>query len=249
MNQQQKEDSVLFSLRSLMTIEDDRVRQEDEVRHGVAAAALQQVEDARRAEVTAREQAAAVERALREGEAQASRERDEAALRIRLEAESRQHEREMALQMEHEQKLALIAAQHRAGMHPGAVGAGVFAMLAVLVTAGFFGMVQPQQEAIRAETRRAEGARRDSDERRVVAERAADDARRHAAEADAERQRAAAASLQTTQEAARVSALANGLRTVVGASRVRTHHATTRTATGRDEEIIGAIGDELPGGE
>ena len=174
--QQQKEDSVMFSLRSLMSIEDDRVRQEEEGRRQAEEAAVSRVEEERRREVAERQQRAqseeaarvADERARREAEAQAAREREEAALRIRLEAESKLRERELSLRMEQEQKLALIASQRRTGMHPGAVAVGVLALVGALGAGAFFGVVKPQQEASAEETRRAESARRDSDERRMV---------------------------------------------------------------------------------
>lgn len=253
--QQQKEDSVLFSLRSLMSIEDDRVRQEDEVRRRAEAEAVLRVEEERRREVAERQQRAraeeasraAEERARREAEAHSAREREEAALRIRLEAESRLRERELSLRMEQEQKLALIASQRRTGASPGAVALGVLALAGALGAGAFFGVVKPQQEASAAETRRAELARRDSDERRVVAERATDDARRRAAEADADRQRSEAA-LRVRQDADR-AALTSGPRGVAGASRPRANRATPRTAANREPELIGTIGDELPGGE
>ena len=255
MSQQQKEDSVLFSLRSLMSIEDERVRREDEARRRSDEASRTAALDARRrfeaerlrtAEVAEAARAEA-ERAERAAEAQAARAREESALRIRLESESRLRERELTLRMEQEQKLALIAAQQRRGAHPGAVAAAVLALVGALGAGAFYGLVRPQQEASAAETQRAERGRRDADERRVVAERAADDARRHAAEAEADRQRQAAVALLARQEAER--AATSGPRPVTGPSRVRSNRAAATTTSGRETEIIGAIGDELPGGE
>jgi colicin import membrane protein len=250
MSQQQKEDSVLFSLRSLMTIEDERVRQEDEAQRRAELAARQEVEATRQRELEARAQQARVAdearvaeaRARREAEARAERERDEAALRLRLESESRLRERELGLRMEHEQKLALIASQRRSGVHPAAAAAGVFALLGALGLGAFFGVVRPQREASVAETLRAEQGRRDADERRVVAERAADEARARAAEAEAGRQRQAATLLATQESAARAA------RPVTVASRPRTNHATPRPRATGEPEIIGALDDELPGG-
>ena len=166
MSQQQKEDSVLFSLRSLMSIEDERVRREDEARRRSDEASRTAALDARRrfeaerlrtAEVAEAARAEA-ERAERAAEAQAARAREESALRIRLESESRLRERELTLRMEQEQKLALIAAQQRRGAHPGAVAAAVLALVGALGAGAFYGLVRPQQEASAAETQRAERA-------------------------------------------------------------------------------------------
>jgi hypothetical protein len=177
-----------------------------------------------------------------------ARERDEAALRIRLEAEARLRERELSLRMEQEQKLATIASQRRAGLHPGAVALGVFGLVAALGAGAFFGVVRPQQEASAAEMRQAEQGRRDADERRVVAERAADDARRRAAEAEADRQRQAAATLLARQEAER-AALVSGPRAVAGTSRPRVNRPTTTRVRPADTDIIGTIDTELPSGD
>ena len=65
MSQQQKEDSVMFSLRSLMSIEDDRVRQEEEGRRQAEEAAVSRLEEERRREVAERQQRAQSEEAAR----------------------------------------------------------------------------------------------------------------------------------------------------------------------------------------
>jgi colicin import membrane protein len=257
MNQQsqQKEDSVLFSLRSLMAIEDDRLRQEDDARQQAAAMERARADEARRreeseaaaqrrAEVDAR---AADERQRREAEAQAAREREESALRIRLEAESRRQERELALRLEQEQRLATIAAQQqRRGVHPGALGLGALALAAAMGAGTFFGVVKPMREAAAAATQRAELARRDADERRVLAERSVVDARRQVAEAEAARRRATADAQLAAQNAARVTP-PSAVRPVVGASHPRPSRVARPPTV--EPEIIGDIDGELPGSD
>ena len=50
MSQQQKEDSVMFSLRSLMEIEEDRIKQEEDEKRRAEEGERMRLEDARRRE-------------------------------------------------------------------------------------------------------------------------------------------------------------------------------------------------------
>jgi len=256
MNQQsqQKDDSVLFSLRSLMAIEDDRLRQEDTARQQAVAMEQARADDARRreeSEVAAQKRAEvdarlADERQRREAEAQAVREREESALRIRLEAESRRQERELSLRLEQEQRLATIALQQRRGVHPGALGLGALALMAAMGAGTFFGVVKPMREAGAAATQRAELARRDADERRVVAERSADVARRQVADAEAAGRRATAEAQLAAHNAARVTT-PSAERPVVGSSTPRRSRVVRPPVA--EPEIIGDIDGELPGAD
>jgi hypothetical protein len=133
-----------------------------------------------------------------------------------------------------------------------AVVGGVFALLAALGVGVSFG-AKPQH-ALVDETRRAEIARRDSEERRAVAEHAEEDARRRIAEADADRQRQAAAALADYQNSAALAQAAQNAgprggdgRPVTTTSRRHSaggdsHHRSRRGGGGSGEPDLGDLG-------
>jgi hypothetical protein len=178
---EEKESSLLFNLRELMGIQEDRVRGEEEERlqreaaerERIAAEAQQRKEEeaARfRAEEEARQ---AEERRIRDEEEQAARERDEAQLRVRLEQEAREKAEAHARMLDHERELAAISAQQRKGVHPGLLAAA--AVLVLGVGAGsYFGFYKPaveRREAAALEARMdAERAAREAEEARAAAE-------------------------------------------------------------------------------
>jgi colicin import membrane protein len=203
------EDSVLFSLRGLMQMEHERVQEEEDAKLRAARESRERAETARRREDEARaaqaqaaQQALAAERALAAArEEQHRRAREQAELRIRVEAETRERERGLHAQLEHQQRLAVIAAGQRRSMPTGVVAGVTLGLLAVLAGGGYFGVVQPMRaraaaevEAVRTRAVQAEGERQ-----RLAAEVAASG--RRAEEAEQARRRA-----QGEAEAARAHA-------------------------------------------
>ena len=150
---EEKESSVLFNLRELMNLEEDRVRSEEEERLQREAAererlaaeakARQEEEAARlRADEEARQAEA---KRIREVEELTVREREEAELRVRLEQEAREKAEAHARMLDHERELAAISAQQRKGVHPGLLAAAAVLVLG----AGFgsyFGYYKPKIE-------------------------------------------------------------------------------------------------------
>ena len=176
---EEKESSVLFNLRELMSLEEDRVRTEEderlqreaEERERIAAEALRRQEEEesrRRAELEA---ADAEVRRQREEEARVEREREQAALRVRLEQEAAEKADAHRRQLDHEREIAAINATQRKGIHPG-----VFAAVAVLVlgsgTGWYFGVYKPEvqrREAVALEAKmEAERAAREAEEARAT---------------------------------------------------------------------------------
>ena len=150
---EEKESSVLFNLRGLMNIEEDRVREEEEERlqreaaerERIAAEAQKRQEEAA-AQLQAEEEARQAEaRRAREEEERVTRERDEAQLRVRLEQEAREAAESHTRMLDHERELATISAQQRKGVHPGLLAAA--AVLVLGVGAGsYFGFYKPAVE-------------------------------------------------------------------------------------------------------
>src|SRR5262245_58704150 len=116
MSQEQKESSVLFSLKELMSLEEDRIRSEEAERSAAAAAAEKARLDAERAAREAEEARIRAEEDRRRTEE--SRSREEAArleaIRVaeiekaRVDAEQRARLAAMEAQQQHERSLAAI---------------------------------------------------------------------------------------------------------------------------------------------
>jgi colicin import membrane protein len=117
MSQEQKESSVLFSLKELMTLEEDRIRTEEADRAAQAAAAEKARVEAERAAREAEEARIRSEEERRRFEEQRSREEHAKleAIRVgevekaRVEAEQRARLEAMAAQQQHERSLAAIS--------------------------------------------------------------------------------------------------------------------------------------------
>ncbi|MBI4703712.1 MAG: hypothetical protein HY744_21590, partial [Deltaproteobacteria bacterium] len=128
---EEQDSSVLFSLKELMNIEEDRIRSEDDERHRTAAAAEQaRIEAERRAreeeeariraeqerrrteEQRAREEAARLD-AMRQAEIERARTEAEQQARIQAMAAQQAHERELAMiksdKTRRRMRLALVA--------------------------------------------------------------------------------------------------------------------------------------------
>jgi len=181
---QQKEDSVMFSLRSLMEIEEERIKQEEDSKRRAEEETRLRAEEARRreeeekaAKIRAAEEARlAEERRRQEEEDKRKREREEAELRIRLQAESQEREREMQRRLEHEQKMALIEAQKAKGIPAAAVAGIIFVLAAGVGLGGFYGYYRPHMQELQAQ----ENARRAAIARAAAARLIPSAARDHA---------------------------------------------------------------------
>jgi colicin import membrane protein len=117
MSQEQKESSVLFSLKELMSLEEDRIRTEEAERAAQAAAAEKARVEAERAAREAEEARIRSEEERRRFEEQRSREETAKleAIRVgeiekaRVDAEQRARLEAMAAQQQHERSLAAIS--------------------------------------------------------------------------------------------------------------------------------------------
>lgn len=178
----ENDSSVLFNLREIMQLEQDRVQEEEASRQRQEAEAQrrrEELEARRRAEAAARvaeEQRLRDEEERRRRDEEERRRRDieESELRIRYEAEARARAEDQERLLRHEREVAALAAQKRKGIHPGAVAAVVLVLVGGSVGA-YFGAVKPliDRSAREAEVarlhalqvaREAEAARRQVEE-------------------------------------------------------------------------------------
>ena len=141
---EQKESSVLFSLKELMSLEEDRIKQEDDDKKRKEAAELQARQDAerrareaeearmgaeterrRQEDQRSREEQARVE-AIRQGEVEKARHEAENQARLRATAQQQDHERQLAAvnQDQKKKQLTYIALGIGALLIFGAAGGG-----------------------------------------------------------------------------------------------------------------------------
>ncbi len=162
---EQKESSVLFSLKELMNLEEDRIKQEDEDKKRRAEADMRARADAeRRARDQEQARLAAEEERRRTDE---QRKREEAirldAIRqgeiekARVEAEQRARMEALAKQQEHERHItSLKHDEHKKKLQRNlmlAVGGGALVVVGGLGL--YFGKIRPEAEAREAATRAA----------------------------------------------------------------------------------------------
>ncbi len=162
---EQKESSVLFSLKELMNLEEDRIRQEDEERKRRAEAEvqarleaerrareqeqarLQAEEERRRTDEQRKKEEAARLDAIRHAEVEKAR--VEAEQRARIEAMSRQQEHQLQMSAlehdEHKKKLQRIATF--------GVGGGAILLIGGLFL--YFGKIKPESDARELAARQA----------------------------------------------------------------------------------------------
>ncbi len=162
-----KESSVLFSLKELMNLEEDRVKQEADAKTRAAQAEVQARLDAER---RVREEEEARMRAADDARrAEELRQREEAARheairvaeveRARLDAENRARLEAMRHQQEHEQRVAAIS-QQSGKKQATLIAAGIGAVLFLaLVGGGLF--IKKQNDANEAQAAAAEAQRQD----------------------------------------------------------------------------------------
>jgi colicin import membrane protein len=155
---ERKESSVLFNLKELMSLEEERIqteqaeaqRQLEEETRRKAEEDAQRIADEnarRKAEEDARLDA---DRREREDNERRQREREAAALRVRLEAEAALRSKEQERQLQHELHLKQLESQRRKGIPPMVVAAVALIACAGLAY-GYFGVYKPEQARIAAE--------------------------------------------------------------------------------------------------
>lgn len=138
---EQKESSVLFSLKELMNLEEDRIKQEETARQRQADAANQARLDAERRAREAEEARLSAEEERRRTEEQ--RTREEAARleairhaeieKARLDAENAARTEQLKHQQEHERQIkALNQDKHKKRLTQIATGAGILLLVAVV---------------------------------------------------------------------------------------------------------------------
>jgi colicin import membrane protein len=191
-----KESSVLFNLKELMNLEEDRIKTEEDQKKKAAEDARRREEEMRRAAEEAEkqrirlveEERQAAERRAREEEARRHGIIEAEKERARLDSEARARQEEQERMLSHQREMERIAADKAKGVSPGIIVAIVMVLLGA---AGgvWFGVVKPQQEQAAAERLKTQQEITAQREAREAAERLAEsraaDARRLAAEAAA----------------------------------------------------------------
>ena len=150
---EQKESSVLFNLKELMDLEEDRIKDEEEERRRAEEEERRRKEEEERrkreeeeARLRAEEEARlAEERKKREEEERKKREKEEAEMRVRLEAEAKARAAEQQRLLEHEREMAAIKAKEKKGIHPGII-VGLVVLLIGGAAGVYFGVIKPEQE-------------------------------------------------------------------------------------------------------
>ncbi len=171
MAEQQKESSVLFSLKELMNLEEDRIREEEAQKEAQAKAELaarqaaeraareaeearlREEEEARRTEEQRRKEEAARVEAIHQGELE----------KARAEAEHRARLATMTAQQAHEETLAALTQDK----HKKRLQIGIGVVVAVLLIGGVGGIITFKQHQEEAAKRAAilEAQRKDTEER------------------------------------------------------------------------------------
>jgi colicin import membrane protein len=218
MSERPRENSVLFSLRELRRIEDDRVKKEQETTRAKAEAERQAKEAAERASREAEERRVRDEadRARMAKEEEVHREREgnlrvqEAERRARVEGEMRINEERMRLEMQHKKKHSPVKAVLTVGG------------LIVLVAAGVGYKMYSQHQAELA-SERAERARVEAQARK---DRAALEAKLVGIERNMNDQLAKA---KTEEERQRIRIAAAEAKAAAQGSRQSPRHSTTKT--------------------
>ena len=152
---EQKESSVLFSLKELMSLEENRIREEEDAKKKAAEAEVRAREDAeRRAREEEEARLRAEEERRRQDEMRRKMEEAQIEAAKAAEIEKRKLEEQHRLQMEalahqqrHEKEIAVVNAGKRKGIHPGILAAIGVALLSALVAVIFFVAIKPAQDA------------------------------------------------------------------------------------------------------
>ncbi|MGZ3424301.1 MAG: hypothetical protein ACXVEF_05020 [Polyangiales bacterium] len=152
---EQKESSVLFSLKELMSIEENRIREEDDAKKRKAEAEVQAKADAeRRAREEEEARLRAEEERRRQDEMRRKMEEAQIEAAKAAEIEKRKLEDQHRLQMEalakqqaHEKEIHVIQSQKRKGIHPGIMAGIGVALLGALFAVIFFVSIKPASDA------------------------------------------------------------------------------------------------------
>lgn len=166
---EQKESSVLFSLKELMSLEENRIREEEDAKKRAAEAEVQaRLEAERRAREEEEARLRGEEERRRQEEMRRKMEEAQIEAAKAAEIEKRKLEEQHRLQMEalarqqqHEKEIAQVNATKRKGIHPGVLGGIGFVLLSALFAIIFFVAIKPAQEAKEAVKKAAELATSD----------------------------------------------------------------------------------------
>lgn len=178
-----RDESVSFSLRELMHLEDERVASEHaeaRAREARAKAEAEQAELRAKADQQARERAAAAERERRAAEERAATARIEAMQRAtveqaRMEVEARTRADEAERERRHELELARLRAEPPKRPIGLALGAAALGAALALGASLFVGFVVIKPELDRRQARALEDAARDHETRGVALQRQLDE--------------------------------------------------------------------------
>ena len=161
---EQKESSVLFSLKELMSLEENRIKEEEDAKKRRVEEELRAKEDAeRRAREDEEARLRAEEERRRSDELRRKMEEAQVEAAKHAEIEKRRLEEQHRLQMEalakqqaHEKEIHVIQSQKRKGIHPGILGGIGVLLVGALVLVVYFVSIKPHtlaKEAIaRAQT-------------------------------------------------------------------------------------------------
>jgi colicin import membrane protein len=157
---EQKESSVLFSLKELMNLEEDRIKQEDAERRRQEEAAVQarldaekRVRDQEEARLRAEEEAKrSAEQRSREEQARLEAIRQAEIERTRLEAENAARIEQLRQQQDHEHRIAALSQDKgKKKLLYAAIGAGVFLLITIVVAGFAIKSSMERQEALEAQ--------------------------------------------------------------------------------------------------
>lgn len=174
---EQKESSVLFSLKELMTLEEDRIRGEEAEKAAASAAAEKARADAERAAREAEEARIRAENERRRVEEQRTREESARVdgIRVaeiekaRVEAEQRARLEAMAVQQQHERSLAAIKEDDHKKKLRRMLFVGGAAVVIVGLLGGIFWYRGSEEARARAAADTAEKARLEDEQQKLKA--------------------------------------------------------------------------------
>jgi colicin import membrane protein len=260
---EQKESSVLFNLKELMSLEEERIQTEQaEAQHRIEEESRRKAEEAtlRLVEEEARRKAdeesrLKSERQEREETERRQREREASELRVRLETEAQLRTKEQERQLQHELHLKQLESQQRKGIPPLAVVAAVLIAVAGMAY-GYYGVYKPEQARIAAQVVEKERlAQHQAQERQRIADALAQKERETDRLVEEKRRIEETARIRAEQQAIARKAAAATVESELGAARGRggkskpdkTGKDTKPDKTGKDQPKKGSDDDPLKG--
>ena len=152
---EQKESSVLFSLKELMSLEENRIREEEDAKKKAAEAEVmaradserraREAEEARLHQEEERRRQDDMRRKMEEAQIEAAKSAE--IEKRKLEEQHRLQMEALAHQQRHEKEIAVVNAGKRKGIHPGILAAIGVALLSAIIAVVFFTAIKPAQEA------------------------------------------------------------------------------------------------------